>query len=156
MSTESTLHQTKIRHLDLNNILTVDSTYSLGETIKIMQSQRSGCILITGGSDLLGIFTERDLLQKVAGKDEELLNQPIQKFMTIQPTVLSPDSSLLDAITLMYKGGYRHIPLIDSEKKLHYCLSVTNIIDYLSEQYPQELLSLPPRPEQNFTEPDGA
>ena len=76
--------------------------------------------------------------------------------MTIQPTVLSLDDSLLDAISLMNEGGYRHIPLVDSEKKLHCCLSVNNIVDYLSEQYPQELLSLPPRPEQNFTEPDGA
>ena len=156
MNIESIISQTKIRHLDLTDIVTVEPTHSLRDTITIMQSQRSGCVLVTIGSDLVGIFTERDLVRKVVGNEEILLDQPIQKFMTIQPTVLSLDDSLLDAISLMNEGGYRHIPLVDSEKKLHCCLSVNNIVDYLSEQYPQELLSLPPRPEQNFTEPDGA
>jgi len=121
-----------------------------------MQKRRSGCVLVAAGSNLEGIFTERDLIRKVVGHQEICLDQPISDFMTIQPAVLNPDDSLLDAISLMNKGGYRHIPLVDSTNQVRHCLSVVNIVDYLSEHYPQELLSLPPRPDQNFAEPDGA
>lgn len=156
VSIEHTLRDTKIRHLNLRDMVCVSPECSLGEAIATMQKRRSGCVLVAAGSNLEGIFTERDLIRKVVGHQEICLDQPISDFMTIQPAVLNPDDSLLDAISLMNKGGYRHIPLVDSTNQVRHCLSVVNIVDYLSEHYPQELLSLPPRPDQNFAEPDGA
>ena len=84
------------------------------------------------------------------------MDRPIRDFMTPEVAVLSPDNSLMEAVLLMNQGGYRHIPLVDSADRVCDCLSVINIVDYLLECYPQEVFSLPPRPHQNFAEPDGA
>ena len=156
VSVELTLRQTKIRHLQLKDMVCVDPETSLGETIATMQRRRNGCALVAAGSNLVGIFTERDLIRKVVGRDQAGLERPIRDLMTPEPAVLSPDDSLLDAVCLMNRGGYRHIPLVDSANRVCDCLSVINIVDYLLECYPQEVFSLPPTPGQNFSEPDGA
>ena len=156
MSVELTLRQTKIRHLQLKEMVCVAPETSLGETIATMQRQRNGCALVVVESSLMGIFTERDLIRKVAGCSQVGLDRPIRDFMTPEVAVLSPDNSLMEAVLLMNQGGYRHIPLVDSADRVCDCLSVINIVDYLLECYPQEVFSLPPRPHQNFAEPDGA
>ena len=156
MSVELTLRQTKIRHLQLKEMVCVAPDTSVGETIETMQQRRNGCALVAAGSSLLGIFTERDLIRKVAGRAQAGLERPIRDLMTPEPAVLSPDDSLLDAVRLMNRGGYRHIPLVDSANRVCDCLSVINIVDYLLECYPQEVFSLPPSPAQNFSEPGGA
>lgn len=156
MSVELTLRQTKIRHLQLKEMVCVAPDTSLGETIATMQRQRNGCALVVVESSLMGIFTERDLIRKVAGCSQVGLDRPIRDFMTPEVAVLSPDNSLMEAVLLMNQGGYRHIPLVDSADRVCDCLSVINIVDYLLECYPQEVFSLPPRPHQNFAEPDGA
>ncbi len=156
MSVELTLRQTKIRHLQLKEMVCVAPDTSLGETIATMQRQRNGCALVVVESSLMGIFTERDLIRKVARCSQVGLDRPIRDFMTPEVAVLSPDNSLLEAVLLMNQGGYRHIPLVDSADRVCDCLSVINIVDYLLECYPQEVFSLPPRPHQNFAEPDGA
>lgn len=156
MSVELNLRRTKIRHLQLKEMVCVAPETSLGETIATMQRRRNGCALVAAGSSLLGIFTERDLIRKVVGRGRSGLERPIRDLMTPEPAVLSPDDSLLDAVRLMNRGGYRHIPLVDSANRVCDCLSVINIVDYLLECYPQEVFSLPPRPGQNFSEPDGA
>ena len=156
MSVELTLRETKIRHLQLKEMVCVAPETSLGDTISTMQRRRNGCALVAVDSNLLGIFTERDLIRKVVGRSRPGLERPIRDLMTPEPAVLSPDDSLLDAVRLMNEGGYRHIPLVDSANRVCDCLSVINIVDYLLECYPQEVLALPPRPDQYFSEPDGA
>ena len=76
--------------------------------------------------------------------------------MTPHPTTLHPDDSVADAVQLMDRGGYRDVPLVDEEGRLLGRLAVSNLIDFLAENFPQEVLSLPPRPDQTFPEPDGA
>ena len=146
MSPESTLHQTKIRHLDLNNILTVDSTYSLGETIKIMQSQRSGCILITGGSDLLGIFTERDIVLSILGKRLEFSDVSLKEFMTTNPNTLRMQDPISFALNMMVDGGFRHIPIVDKNRYPKGIISILDIVEHLGHLFHMEIMNLPPNP----------
>ena len=155
MGIENSLRQRKIRHLALAPLVCVEAESSLREVVNTMQSQHVGCVLVTENHRLAGIFTERDLVFKVMGENVEY-SRAVREFMTPRPKTLHPDDSVADAIQLMDEGGYRDVPLIDQEGTLLGRLAVSNIIDFLAEHYPQEVLSLPPRPEQTFVEPDGA
>ena len=76
--------------------------------------------------------------------------------MTPHPTTLHPDDSVADAIQLMDEGGHRDVPLVDEQGRFLGRLEVSNLIYFLAESFPQEVLSLPPRPNQKLIEPDGA
>jgi CBS domain-containing protein len=155
MDVESTLRQRKIRHLDLAPLVCVEADANLHDVVAAMRSQQVGCVLVMERHKLAGIFTERDLMIKVIGSPVEY-SRAVREFMTPHPTTLHPDDSVADAIQLMDGGGHRDVPLVDEQGRLLGRLEVSNIIDFLSESFPQEVLSLPPRPNQNFTEPDGA
>jgi len=155
MDIETTLRRRRIRQLDLAPLVCVEADSSLTEVIGAMKTQRVGCVLVTENHQLAGIFTERDLVTKVVGSPVEY-SRKVRDFMTPHPTTLHPDDSVADAIQLMDSGGYRDVPLVDEEGRLLGRLAVSNLIDFLAENFPQEILSLPPRPDQTFSEPDGA
>jgi CBS domain-containing protein len=120
-----------------------------------MQQNHVGYVLVTENQQLVGIFTERDVLGKVMGEgvdDSRLLKE----FMTPAPLTLNPDSSVLEAIQLMDEHGYRNVPLVNAGGNLVGNLSASNIIDFLAESFPQEVLSLPPKANQSFSSVDGA
>ena len=82
--------------------------------------------------------------------------RPIRDFMTPNPTVLSPEDSVFDAIQLMDEHGYRNIPVVEGDGRLAGSLPVSKVVEFLAESLPQEVLALPPRGEQHFTAADGA
>ena len=155
MGIENILHQTKIRHLNWAPVLCVESDCSLREVLATMRSSRVGCVLVTENQKLAGIFTERDVITKVACSNIDP-SKAVRDFMTPKPRTLHPEDSFAAALQLMDKGCYRDIPLVDKEGRLLGRLSVKSIIDFLAEHYPQEVFSLPPHSRQNFAEPDGA
>jgi CBS domain-containing protein len=155
MGIETVLHQRKIRQLDLSPVVTVESSSTLGNTLEAMRSAKRGAALVIENGMLAGIFTERDLITKVVGTDIDE-SCPIRQFMTAVPATLSQEASVFDAVQLMDEHGYRNIPIVDDSGRLLGSLPVSKIVDFLAEIYPQEVLALPPRAEQQFTAADGA
>src|SRR5260221_12261845 len=112
MGIEAVLRSRRIRQLDLPPCLSVDVGDSLLDTLRTMQASGSGSVLVIENERLAGIFTERDLISKVAVASVDH-SRPIRDFMTTNPTVLNPEDSVFDAIYLMEEHGYRNIPLVE-------------------------------------------
>ncbi|MCS6806288.1 MAG: CBS domain-containing protein [Acidobacteriota bacterium] len=155
MSVEAELKQSKIRSLNLAPPVSVSVGTSLGQVIDVMKTQRAACVLVCEQDRVRGIFTERDLLTKVINTASDLA-APIDDFMTAAPRTLSLDDPLSDAVMLMHEGGYRHIPLVDGYGRVKGLLDVRHIIEFLAEQFPTEVLNLPPRVHQHLNTPEGA
>ncbi len=68
--------------------------------------------------------------------------------MTTEPRTLDLDQTIRDAIELMQTGRYRNVPLVDDDGHLVGVVRQSDIIKYLAESFPEELLNLPPRPHQ--------
>jgi signal-transduction protein with cAMP-binding, CBS, and nucleotidyltransferase domain len=103
------------------------------DTINIMKKLKIGSILIVNeSSQLIGIATERDLLMKVIGTDMSL-NDPIDNIMTKNPKTLSIEHHVGFAIWFMHAGQYRHIPLVDENKKTVGIISIKDILGSLYE-----------------------
>ena len=149
------LRQRRIRQLELLPFLTVDVGSSLRDTLEAMQASGSGSVLVVENERLAGIFTERDLISKVALASADD-TRSIRDFMTPNPAVLSPEDSVFDAIQLMDEQGYRNIPVVEGDGRLTGSLPVSRVVEFLAESLPQEILALPPRGEQHFTSADGA
>lgn len=152
---DQTITQTRIRHLKWKMPLCVQQSTAALEVLKRMQNERQSCVLICEGDRCTGIFTERDYLNKIVGKKVNL-SLPVEEFMSRSPRVLTIEDTVGQAIQIMNDGGYRNIPLVDQSGKCAGLLQIRNVIDFLAEIYPQEVLNTPPRPDQRFDEPDGA
>jgi CBS-domain-containing membrane protein len=60
-----------------------------------------------------------------------------------------------DAIDLMQTGRYRNLPIVDGEGLLVGVVRPQDVLKYLAEAFPEELLNLPPRPHQQMEQPEG-
>jgi CBS domain-containing protein len=132
----------------------VQSGTSIGDAIAAIQANKGDCLLVCNGDRLVGILTERDILLKVLarGVDPDAL---VDGYMTRDPETLTSDSTVVEALQLMERGGYRNIPLKDPDGRIEGVLRQKDILEFVAEAFPQEILNLPPRPHQVMTEADG-
>lgn len=83
----------------------------VAEAVGAMRSTPVDCLLVGDGGRLVGIFTERDAVVKLAGTSLEGVT--VADVMTEDPVVLRADDTIAVAIHKMAVGGFRHIPLVD-------------------------------------------
>ncbi len=87
---------------------------SVREAITLMRDDIYGAVVVVSAGKVTGIFTERDVLKKVAGL-MEALDAPVSVYMTPDPVVLREDDMVAVALNKMGDGGFRHIPIVRGE-----------------------------------------
>jgi CBS domain-containing protein len=130
----------------LQPAITCEPSATVRQAIEVMQRQRIGCILVVDQDRLVGVFTERDVLTKVAAQEVDIDHLRVDEIMTSDPEYLGIDNELVYALNQMSVSGYRHIPLVDHQGRPTGVVSMRDIIDYLASLFPQEVLNLPPSP----------
>src|SRR5574341_2420022 len=128
---------------------------TIGEAARVMKERRIGCVLVEDGGKLVGIFTERDILTKLVGTGYDPARVQVDGVMTRNPETLTPDDPIAYAMQLMSVGGFRHVPLVDGGGRPVDILSVKDIVDYLVEHFPREVLNIPPEPGKHARVPEG-
>lgn len=129
---------------------------SVRAAIDRMNQQRVGCVLVEENGKLLGIFTERDVLTKVVAADVNIDQARVDTVMTPDPDSLSPDDRVSYALNKMSAGGFRRIPLVDETGRPVGVVSMRNVVDYMVDLFPSEVLNLPPEPRQGPHAREGA
>ncbi len=93
----------------------VPATASLGSVLALMNSRRVGSVLVwKPDGRLAGIFTERDLLRRVADAPAGWQAVPVGEWMTAEPYVIGPGVGWEEAVTRMGKYGVRHLPVLEN------------------------------------------
>jgi CBS domain-containing protein len=137
----------EIRSLQLGPAITLPAGARLQEVVETLQERHIGCVLLVGDDGkLAGIFTERDLLNKVAGRRLDWQKERVADYMTPAPETLRPDDRIAWALNLMHIGGYRHVPLTDESGRPLGVVSVKDIVDFIVDLFPAAVLNLPPDP----------
>jgi len=147
----------RLRVLSRRQPVTVLPGTSLAECVRAIQRSGTGdsVFVCDLAGRLVGVLTERDIFARIVGGAVDL-SQPVETLMTIEPHTLDLDQTIRDAIMLMQTGRYRNVPVVDSAGRLLGVVRQSDIIKYLAESFPEELLNLPPRPHQRMKEPEGA
>jgi CBS domain-containing protein len=155
MSIAEKLSEVKIRHLPLRPPALVDRDASILETIEAMKARRLGCALVCERGKLVGLFTERDLLNRVIGEPVSY-SSAVERVMTSDPAHLSLEDSVFDVMRLMREGDYRNVPLVDGRGEAAGVVTVRDLVTYFAEHFPKEALNLPPDHDQLMRHAEGA
>jgi CBS domain-containing protein len=95
-----------------------------------MVQRNATAVVLTEGENLRGIFTERDVLKRVANRDINLKELAVKEFMTA-PLVTMPGSALVgDVLGEMYRRDIRNMPVRADHDKLIGMLSMPEILQY--------------------------
>lgn len=110
---QSDLVKRRVRDLQPGPPITVPDTTALGQAVAILIEESVGSVLVVDGDGrLVGIFSERDLLQRVPDAEARTGDRPLSAFMSKNPVTVQYDDSLAVALHRMDVGGYRHLPVV--------------------------------------------
>jgi CBS domain-containing protein len=149
------LRNEKVRAVAQHEPVSAASNTPLDQALDTMRRGGGDALLIIDNGKLTGIVTERDVLTRVLGQGVDG-NRPVSDFMSAEPHTLSADATLIEAITAMESGHYRNLPLVDDAGAVVGMLRQQDLLEYVAEAFPQEILNLPPRPHQTMEAPEGA
>ena len=143
-----------VTQLETDDFFCVRPETPLSEAIEQMKRDEGGCVIVCDqGGAVVGIFTERDLLNKIVGQQVDM-NSAVGDWMSPAVATLSTDATIGDAVQVMNEKSYRNIPLV-KDNQLIGSISVFDVITYLAESYPKETLNQPPVPAQVMDTAEG-
>ncbi len=148
-----TISEQPIRNLtSLRDPVSVGPDATVADAIAKMIEHRIGCVLVVDHREqLVGVFTERDVLRKIAAEGGSPKSVPVREVMTRDPECLTLDDTMAYALHHMSVGGFRHIPLIDELGKPTGVIAMRAIVDFMVDSFPREVLNLPPSPRHNIS-----
>jgi CBS domain-containing protein len=94
--------------------ITAPATMSVRHAASIMKQRRIGAMMVVEAGVLVGIFTERDALNRVVAEGCDGQTTMLGEVMTHNPQTVSPDATFNAALELMHEGRFRHVPVVDN------------------------------------------
>jgi signal-transduction protein with cAMP-binding, CBS, and nucleotidyltransferase domain len=130
---QQVLLETPLREVGLLPANVVAPGDSVLDAVRLMQKTRHGSVLVVDQGKLVGVFTERDVLDRLAGENVDLAILPVQVVMTHHPQTLTEEDALAYAVHRMAVGHYRHIP-VERDGHLLGFVSIRGVLDFLSRR----------------------
>ncbi len=89
---------------------------SVGEAVALLALKRIGALPVVAGDRVLGIFSERDVVYRLAAEGVALLDARVGDVMTAPAVTVAADTGIMDALALMTKRRFRHLPVVEGER----------------------------------------
>lgn len=100
---------------------------SVLEAVRRMNIASVGSLVVVDNDELLGIFTERDVLVRLVEQRRDPATTPVREVMTEDPLCVGPDTSIEDTMILMTENHCRHVPVV-ADGELHGLVSIGDLI----------------------------
>src|SRR5271165_74343 len=113
-----------------NHIESIDPATSVYDAAVRMRDLRIGALLVLVESRLVGIVTERDILQRVVAEGLDATETSVEDVMTKEVACCQKDTSLDEARGVMKNRRIRHLPVVDSDEKLLALISIGDLNAY--------------------------
>ena len=105
-------NRTASQLIENQTVLITVATTTVTAAAKAMKQAGVGAILVVEGERLVGIFTERDALNRVLAAGKDPARTTLVEVMTAEPTTITPGTLFGHALHIMYERGFRHVPVV--------------------------------------------
>jgi len=114
---------------------------SVYDAIQSMVRHNIGSVVVMEEGELAGIFTERDVLRRVAIPERPARLTPLREVMTAHLVCVEPDTTIDDCMALMTRERIRHLPVV-REGRIAGVISIGDVVKHASEEREAEVRSL--------------
>ena len=116
---------------------------TVADAVNIMLDYHVGAVgVVDNEGRVAGIFTERDVLRKLALSGRDPRTTPLRELMTTPVELATTVTTPGEALAIMLERHFRHLPVVDSVGKLLGMLSIRNVLQWRVDDLAQELDSL--------------
>ena len=126
-----------IAHRPAADIVTCESGSPIRDAVAIIADKRIGALPVMDGGRVAGIFSERDVIYRVAATGGACLDQTVGEAMTSPAITVSPQTSVDEALSLMTRRRIRHLPVTDGETMCGF-ISIGDLVKSRMDEVQQE------------------
>lgn len=135
---ERSLVEDNITSIPHEDFLTLNQTTPVGEALKAMAAANDACVtVVDDDSKPVGMFSERDVLRRVAGQFDAVKDKPLSEVMSPDPVVVHTDEPPARALNIMVTGGFRHVPVLDESDRVVGMVGARRVTAYLERFFPE-------------------
>lgn len=110
-------------------IISCSASASVGDAVKLLAEKRIGALPVMDGGEVVGIFSERDVVYQLAAHGAAMLDKTVGEVMTSPAITVEPTSGVLDALGLMTRRRIRHLPVVEGGKIKSF-VSIGDLVKY--------------------------
>jgi CBS domain-containing protein len=151
---KGTFQTDPISALGLPAPVSIGTDASVRGALAAVQQHGQGYVLIVEDGRPRGIMSDREVLMKIVARDVKYESN-VMDFASRIPVTLTGSETIARAIKIMIAEGVENIPIVDAAGKASAVLRSVDVIRFLAEVFPEQLLNLPPRPNQTLQKPEG-
>lgn len=122
-------------------VFTTTGDESIGAVVGLLTDRRIGAVPVVEGDQVIGIFSERDVIHCLRTHGADALNDPVRKGMTSPVIAVESDTSVLSALSLMTRRRIRHLPVVDGGRLVGF-VSIGDLVKYRIEKIEAEATAL--------------
>jgi CBS domain-containing protein len=108
-------------------LLSTGPEASVYDAAQVMNEHKVGSLLVVEGGQLAGIFTERDILQRVVAQRRDPVETRVGDVMTREVVCCRPHTPLDEARGVMKNRRIRHLPVVDDEGQVLGLVSIGDL-----------------------------
>ncbi|MFO0879022.1 MAG: CBS domain-containing protein [Gemmataceae bacterium] len=113
-----------------SHVYCISEHASVLEAARLMNEHRIGALMVVDDGRLVGIFTERDILQRVVAEQREPASTPVSEVMTTDLVCCRPETTIEEARGAMKNRRLRHLPVIEGDGTLIGLVSIGDLNAY--------------------------
>jgi len=135
---ERSLCEGSVTEIEHRPFLSVLAGETIGATLKMMGEKDIACVVVVDEDAApVGIFSERDVLDRLTDRLQELADQPVSQVMTPDPAVVYSNDHPAKVLNVMVGGGFRHVPVVDADRRLIGVIGARRLTAYLQGHFPE-------------------
>src|SRR5262249_25426444 len=102
----------------------------------------TGAVAVLDGDKLVGMFSERDVMDRIVSEQRDPRRTPISDVMTKNVKTIDDRTSVRDAVTLMREHRIRHLPVLDASGALKGMVALRYLLFDIVDDLERESISL--------------
>ncbi len=120
-----------------SDIVTVETGTTVREAIALLAEKKIGAVPVLEGGEVVGIMSERDIINCLARDGAEILDWPVRRVMTAPAITIEPRVSALAALSQMTRRRFRHLPVVEENRLIGF-VSIGDLVAYRINRIEQE------------------
>lgn len=122
---------TQLKYIMKKDLFSVSPNSTVREASNLMKEKNNGLVLVFSNDKLVGLFSERDLLNRVFAKDLDLDQTKVEDVMTKKIITSTEEDNIYLTLKTMKKHNIRHLPILNSDNNCVGIVSIKDIVESL-------------------------
>lgn len=132
---ERALVEETIAAIQTRPYVQISPDHAVYRALQVLAGLRISSLLVVQDGKLVGVFTERDTLQRVASRYREIHTMQVADVMTCDPVVVYETDPAATALGAIVAAGYRHVPVLDLQEQVVGVISPRRVLAFLQDRH---------------------